>query len=199
MSSTHQADAPARGGAFAPDRGIVPGLHLILSATTRTACHSAIAQTVTLLEDLFGLSILLAAEAAEFNHGPVIVWKRAGIETFADTDVVIAWLKRAQTCPGRTLAFGAAASGLMAAGATESAAPQILLVADSASLPAELETAMRDMAEFSARHLFHLNREEEMHRRLRRDVTEGAQHEALLRAQAELSWQAGADDILHVT
>src|ERR1700760_1538681 len=175
MSPTHPADArPHRDGqgraAFASGRGVLPGLHRIQSATTRDACHAAIAENAGLLEDLFGFSILLAAEAAEAGHGPALVWKSAG-DAFAEGDV-IAWLKQAHANPGRVLAFGAAASGLVMPGDSERGAPLVLLIADGALLPPELEIAMRDVAEFSARHLFCLSREDEMRRRQQRSDTE---------------------------
>ena len=174
-----------------PGRGILPGLHLIQSTTTRQDCHAAIARSAELLEDLFGFTILLAAEVLNWAGTPRIVWKSAP-GALADREV-IDWLGRVR--PGRTLAFGAGATGL-AAGESESGAPLVLLLADGALLPPDLEIAMRDIAEFSARHLLHLNREEEMRRR---QPGAGSKEAALLRALAELSWEAGPDGVLRVT
>src|SRR6185312_622451 len=176
MSPTRPADArPHHGGrgALLPERGVLPGLHLISAAATREACHAAILACANLLEDLFGIAIVLAAEAAELGHGPVMVWRSA--DNFPDMDIA-AWLTRAR--PGHALAFRQEAAGLMAAGGPDRDAPRIVLFADCLLLPPELETAMRDVAEFSARHLHHLNREEEIRRKLRTD--RGAAQDAML-------------------
>src|SRR5262249_26511537 len=109
---------------------------------------------------------------------------------------IAAWLARARA--GQPLAFRAEAAGLMAAGGPERDAPRVLLIADCVLLPPALETAMRDVAEFSARHLYRLNREEEMRRRLRSD-RDAARDTVLLRAHTELAWRADADGVLHVT
>jgi signal transduction histidine kinase len=58
---------------------------------------------------------------------------------------------------------------------------------------------MRDLAEFSARHLYRLRRESEALRRRQRLDVDGARDAALLRASADLIWEAGSDGIVHVT
>ena len=193
MSPTHPADA--RHKLFDPERGILPALKRLHATPSREACHVAIAAGAGLLEDLFGFSILLAAEAAELGHGPTIVWRSA--DDIPDADVA-AWLRRARAQAGRALAFGGAACGVAATGGPERNAPLVLLIADGVQLPQALEAAMADLAEFSARHLHHLNREEEMRRRLGR-CDDGAHDAALLRAHADLTWEAGEDGVLHVT
>ena len=195
MSPIRPVDARQnRGGrALQPGRGVLPALHLISGTATREACHAAILGAASLLEELFGISMLLAAEAAELGHGPVMVWRSA--DNFANADIA-AWLTRARA--GHALAFRHEAAGVVAAGGPERDAPNILLIADCLLLPPELEIAMRDVAEFSARHLYRLNREEEMRRRLGADRG-AAQDAMLLRAHADLAWEAGADGILHVT
>src|SRR5262249_8816404 len=99
---------------------------------------------------------------------------------------------------GQALAFRQEAAGLMAAGEQGRGAPLLLLIADCLLLPPALESAMRDVAEFAARQLQHLNHEEEMRRRLRVDKS-ATLDATLLRAHADLAWEAGPDGILHVT
>src|SRR5262249_57601102 len=99
-----------------------------------------------LVEDLFGFSILLAAEAAELGHGPAIVWRSA--DDIAEADV-IAWLRRARAQAGRASAFGSAASGVAAAGGPDRNAPLVLLIADGVLLPPALGAAMARLAEFA--------------------------------------------------
>ena len=196
MSPTLPADARPARDMLMPGRGVVPGLHRISAAATRADCHAAIALSACLLEDLFGIPILLAAEWVEFGKGPTIVWRSAADPDFRDNDLA-AWLVRARAQAGRAHACDGNAAGLVAAGGPTRDAPLVALIADIGLLPPELELAMRDVAEFSARRLHDLNREE-MHRRRRADL-DGTQDAALLRATADLAWEAGADGVLHVT
>src|ERR1700742_3888940 len=117
MSSTRPVDTRKR-GSFEPGRGILPGLHLIQSARTREACHAAMAQNAELLEDLFGFSILLMAEAVESGRGPAIIWRNKPESSFADLDLA-AWLRRAQIQAGRAVSCGAAAAGVAMGGGFE--------------------------------------------------------------------------------
>jgi len=196
MSPIRPAE-PARRDAGAA-QGILPGLRRVLSATSAHACHIALGDAAQLLDAEFGFSILAAAEIASAPQGPVIVWQSDG--PLRDSGPLLrAWLERASRHPGRCLAFGDAAAGLLMAGAPEAGAPMVALIADGTLLPAPLENALRDLAEFSARHLYRLRRESEaLHRRQRLDV-DGARDAALLRASADLIWEAGSDGIVHVT
>jgi signal transduction histidine kinase len=151
-----------------------------------------------LLEDLFGFAILASAEVAVSARGPVIVWQSDG--PLRESGAALrAWFQHAHHRPGHCLAFGDAASGMIAMGGTEPGAPSVLLIADGVLLPPGLAAAMGDVAEFSARHLHHLRHEEEMRQRRERLDADGIRDAALLRANADLLWQAGADGILHVT
>jgi len=191
MSPIHPAEIASRDA----DQGILPGLRRILGTASPRACHGALAQTARLLEDEFGFSILMAAEIAP---GPVIVWQSDG-PLRENGPALRAWLQRASHHPGRSLAFGDAAAGILMTGTPGPGAPMIALIADVILLPPKLETAMRDVAEFSARHLYHLRTEEENMRRRQRLDAEGARDAALVRASADLVWEAGGDGIIHVT
>jgi signal transduction histidine kinase len=176
------------------DQGIMPGLRRILSTASPRACHGAMVQAARLLEDEFGFSILMAAEIAP---GPAIVWQSGG-PLRENGPALRAWLQRASLHPGRCLAFGDAAAGIVMSGAGPGT-PMVALVADAILLPQKLEIAMRDVAEFAARHLHHMRSEEENMRRRQRLDAEGARDAALVRASADLVWEAGEDGIIHVT
>ena len=179
------------------DRGILPGLHRILAATTPGACHAAIEETAQLLEDLFGFAILAAAELTPALQGLGICWQSDGL--LRDNGEMLAgWFRQARHHPGRTLAFGDAAAGLVMAGGPESAAPSVALIADGTLLPPPLETAMRDVAEFSARHLYRLRQEEEIRRRRERLDADGSRDAQLIQASADLVWEADPEGRLHV-
>lgn len=177
------------------DQGILPGLRRILGSASPRACHGALVQTARLLEEEFGFSILMAAEIAP---GPAIVWQSDG-PLRENGPALRAWLQRASQHPGRCLAFGDAAAGMVMTGAPGSGAAMIALVADAILLPQKLESAMRDLAEFTARHLHHLRTGEENMRRRQRLDAEGARDAALVRASADLVWEAEGDGIIHVT
>ena len=190
MSPIHPAEIAPRDA----DQGVLPGLRRILGAASPRACHAALVQAARLLEDEFGFSILMTAEIAP---GPAIVWQSDG-PLRENGPALRAWLQRAGHHPGRCLAFGDAAAGLLMTGAG-SGAPMIALIADAILLPPKLEAAMRDVAEFSARHLHHLRTNEENARRRQRLDAEGARDAALVRASADLVWEAGGDGVIHVT
>jgi len=190
MSPIHPAEIAPRDA----DQGILPGLRRILGAASPRACHTALMQTARLLEEEFGFSILMAGEIAP---GPMIVWQSDG-PLRENGPALRAWLQRAGHHPGRCLAFGDAAAGMLMTGAG-SGAPMIVLIADAILLPPKLEAAMRDVAEFTARHLHHLRTDEENMRRRQRLDAEGARDAALVRASADLVWEVGGDGIIHVT
>jgi signal transduction histidine kinase len=178
--------------------GVLAGLRRVLGAASPHACHVALADAAQLLEDEFGFSILAAAEITSAPQGPVIVWQSDG-PLRESGPLLRAWFERASRNPGRCLAFGDAAAGLLMPGAAEAGAPMVVLIADGTLLPTALESAMRDLAEFSAGHLHRLRRESEALRRKHRLDTDGARDAALLRASVDLIWEAGSDGILHVT
>lgn len=165
-----------------------------MGAASPRACHTALTQAARLLEDAFGFSILMVAEIAP---GPAIIWQSDG-PLRENGPALRAWLQRAGHCPGRCLAFGDAAAGILMTGAGPGT-PMIALIADAIILPPKLEAAMRDVAEFSARHLHHLRTDEENMRRRQRLDAEGARDAALVRASADLVWEAGGDGVIHVT
>jgi len=191
MSPIHPAEIAPRDA----DQGILPGLRRILSTASPRACHGALVQTAGLLEEEFGFSILMAAEIAP---GPAIVWQSDG-PLRENGPALRAWLQHASQHPGRCLAFGDAAAGIVMTGASGPGASMVALVADAILLPQKLETAMRDVAEFTARHLNHLRTDEENMRRRQRLDAEGARDAALVRASADLVWEAEGDGIIHVT
>jgi C4-dicarboxylate-specific signal transduction histidine kinase len=157
-----------------------------------------LADAAQLLDAEFGFSTLAVAEIASTPQGHAVVWQTDG-PLRGSGPLLRAWLERASRNPGRSLAFGDAATGLLMAGAPEGDAPMVALIADGTLLPPPLESAMRDLAEFSARHLCHLRRESEILRRRQRLDIDGARDTALLRANADLIWEADSDGILHVT
>jgi len=177
------------------EQGILPELRRILGTASPRACHGALVQAARMLEDEFGFSILMAAEIAP---GPAIVWQSDG-PLRENGPALRAWLQRASYHPGRCLAFGEAAAGIVVSGASGPGAPMIALIADAILLPPKLESAMRDVAEFTARHLHHLRTDEENMRRRQRLDAEGARDAALVRASADLVWEAEGDGIIHVT
>jgi signal transduction histidine kinase len=178
--------------------GVLAGLRHVLNATSPHACHVALAGAAQMLQDEFGFSILAAAEIMSAPQGPVIVWQSDG--PLRDSGPLLrAWFERASRHPGSCLAFGDAAAGLLMPGAADTGAPMVILIADGTLLPAALESAMRDLAEFSASHLYRLRRESEALRRKQRLDTDGARDAALLRASADLIWEADSDGIVHVT
>jgi signal transduction histidine kinase len=196
MSPTPPAD-PVRRDAAA-GQGLLPGLRQILSATSPHACHAALADTARLLEAEFGFSILAVAEIASAPQGIVIVWQSEG-PLRDSTPLLRAWIERASHHQGRCLAFGDGAAGLLMAGAPQTGAPMVALIADGILLPPPLESAMRDLADFAARHLYRLRQDAEALRRRQRLDMDGARDAALLRASADLIWEAGSDGIVHVT
>ncbi|HEY4266495.1 MAG TPA: ATP-binding protein [Micropepsaceae bacterium] len=196
MSQTRQVE-PARRDAAASQR-IAPELRRVLDAASIQACHAALADAAQPLCAEFGFSLLTAAEIAPAPQGPAIVWQYDGSLHKSDSHLR-AWLARASCNLGRFLAFGDDAAGLVMAGALEADAPMVTLIADCTQLPLPLESAMRDLAEFSARRLYQLRRESETVRRRQRLDMDGARDAALLRASADLIWEAGSDGILHVT
>ena len=175
--------------------GILPGLRHILATASPRACHAALMDAARLLEDEFGFRILLAAEIVQ---GPVIAWLSEG--PLRDAGPALrAWFQRACHHPGRCLAFGDGAAGIVLPGAPDPSAPMIALIADGILLPPPLEAAMHDVAEFTARHLHHLRLDEENLRRRQRLDAEGVRDAALVRASADLVWEAASDGIVHVT
>jgi signal transduction histidine kinase len=191
MSPIRPAEITRRNG----DQGILPGLRRILVTASPRACHGALVQAARLLEDEFGFSILMVAEVVP---GPAIVWQSDG-PLRDNLPALRAWFQHAGHHPGHCLAFGDAAAGMLMTGATDPGAPMVALVADGVLLPPQLESAMRDVAEFGARHLSHLRANDENLRRRQRIDTEGARDAALVRASADLVWEAGSDGIVHVT
>jgi signal transduction histidine kinase len=191
MSPTRPAEIARRDGA----QDILPGLRQILATASVRACHNAMVQAARLLEGEFGFSILTVAE---FASGSVIAWQSDG-PLRDNAPALRAWSQRASQYPGRCLAFGDAAAGVLMPSTNDFQGPMVALVADGTLLPPQLECAMRDVAEFAARHLHHLRMAEENLRRRQRLDVEGVRDAALVRASADLVWEAGSDGIIHVT
>jgi signal transduction histidine kinase len=160
-------------------------LRALLATAEPAACHAALADAARSLD---AGATMAAAELARTPYGPVILWRT---DEGPSDDALLAWFARAE--PGR-MAACRDGTGLVAS----SDDAWVAVICESLP-PPEIETAMRDLAAAAAQHLGRLRRDGEMRRRRERLDSRDAEQAALLRAGADIVWQAGSDGILHVT
>ena len=175
-----------------PDFPLLSELRAVTAAATPAACHAAIAQAARELEALSAFSVQ-AAEIMPGPQGPAVLWRMEGLR--AGDRRLEDWFTRARRTPGRTLVFDEDHAGIVAGGGDV----WLALIADNSAPPAGLEQAMREMAALAAQHLARLRQDEENRRRRRRLDETGAIQSALLKAGADLVWQAGPDGVIRVT
>jgi signal transduction histidine kinase len=175
-----------------PDFPLLSELRAVTAATAPAAAHDAIAAAARGLAELSTLPVWVA-EIVPGPRGPVVLWRSDALR-LADGRLED-WFARAARHPGRVLAFDADATGI----AARDGDSWVVMIAGTAFLPPSLEKAMRETAGLAAQHLARLRRDEEDRRRHRRLDETGHVQTALLKAGADLLWQAGPDGVIRVT
>lgn len=182
---------------------VMPAVRKILATRTVASCHAALAEAANLLQTITLRPIDLVGEV---TLGPkdqaALVWRRGDLfGQSAGVPVAFQeWFAHARGRPGQFCAFDDAVTGLVATGGIEEIPLYIVFLTEcEPEESAPLETALRDIAGVAAQQLHRLRKDEETRLLRERSEARGASHAELLRASADLLWEADAEGVLHVT
>jgi signal transduction histidine kinase len=175
-------------------RDLIASVRTIVSAPDLGSCHAAIAAMVRFLEARNACRVM-AVELAPSARGAAVTW-RAG--TLADDWAIAEWFVRARNHPSQFLDFGQAGAGVAVVAGAGGTASWLVLLADIA-FSSETGRAVADVAHLAVQQLHRLRGELEISARRKRFDGEDTLDAALARAAADLIWECGSDDILHVT
>lgn len=194
MSLTHPADTVLANWRRDASRDLVASVRTIVSAPDTRSCHAAIAAMARFLE-VRNACRVTAVELAPSPRSAAVIW-RAG--TLADDRAIVEWFARARSHPSQFLDFGEAGAGVAAADGAGGTASWIALLADTA-FPSDMARSVADVVHLAVQQLHRLRGEQEMTARRKRFDVEDSLDAALARAAADLIWESGSDNILHVT
>jgi signal transduction histidine kinase len=179
----------------------LPAARRILAATDPPSCHAAIAAAMRDLQAESGCAVR-ACEIAQAPRGDItIVWQAGdAVALPLDAGMLGVWLRQALLTPGRLRDLYGNAAGLAAVAGADEIPLHVALIGDG--LPQAIDglpEAMEDIATVAAQQLYRLRRDAEYRlNRARLDRLDGVQAE-LLRANADLVWEAAADGVVRVT
>jgi len=174
----------------------------ILLAEDPSACRQAIAGALDDLMTVYGYAMQIAELGVRLSQDMRIAWTAGdgSLGMLEEGPLLRAWLARARQHMGQALSFDGRTSALLVAAGEDEMPLYLLFRVENDSLhESHLTAIFSDFAESAVRQLHRLRRDAEL-RLVKERVRSGTEHFlSLLRTNVDLVWEAGPDDIVHVT